>query len=134
MIRHATLADADWLLDLGCECYRWIDRPASAAFVDRLLRNPDAIALRGEHSMAFGLLYRRPENPAEISCDLLFVASRQRRFWDREVDDILTALDSESRARGATKLWIVSTTVDLSPVARRIGARRVGSVHVMEAT
>ena len=135
MIRPATINDLDWIVALAHEAHppsmTHLDPARTRGWFEALLTAPHVIGLRGEHSVGFATVSSVPWDAAEVNYELIHLFKRPR-VLGLEALRLLRELRKIWEASAAKKFYIVSTEADLTPFAERMGARKCGSLHVLE--
>jgi hypothetical protein len=135
-IRPATSDDVPWLLDTAAEAYAvevpGFDRAGAERWIRACLVDPDTVVLRGTHTAAFAQVVRPPWDPMQPCMDLVHLYGGRGDGEPWECVQVVAALDVIRKKRGCARMYIGSIYQDLEPIARRLGARRLGSLHVLE--
>lgn len=119
LIRHCTLEDVDFLIDVGRACYPPFDEDAIRKWLESLFTNPSAMMLRSENGACIAsitrLIYRdRP------MCYFVFLCARPNKTL--EGYRLLKSMVECARERGASQVHIGSETgFDFAPFAKRLG-------------
>lgn len=135
MIRRIEEADIPWLVALAEECHEdWTpDMQTWRTWVTSVLPDNRVIAFRGEHAAAIACMSMPPWKPGERNCELMHLFSRPNHGSAFEPIRVLQAVDAARLEAGCRRFFIFSTAADLTPFALRLGAKPVGSLHVLEA-
>jgi hypothetical protein len=126
MVRPATIDDLDWIVGLAMKAH-----PAHEIERLKLLADPNTIAVRGEHGAAFAIISTVPWDHLERSCELAHLFSSPSSDSATEPLALLRAINTIRERMGCRRFWIVSTGADLTPFAMKLGARPIGSLHVL---
>ena len=134
-VRLATVDDLDWLVDLAVICHPTVNVVPNSTrkWFETLMLSQNTIAVRGDHSAAFGIISVVPWNGVELLCELAHLFSDPSSVSPMEPVRLLRFIQEVSQMRGCKQFFIVSTAADLTPFAEKIGAKRVGSIHVVDA-
>jgi hypothetical protein len=137
VIRQVTDKDTEWLLHMAVVCHpppiANVNPDETRNWIKTLLSSPNVIGLRGEHSAGFAGISSMPWDSKEVNAQLIHLFREPGGKSAIEAYTVLYALNHRVMQRGCRKFHIVSTGADLTPFARRLGAKRCGSSHVMEA-
>jgi hypothetical protein len=136
MVRPATIDDLDWIVGLAMKAHpaHEIERLKKAdirVWLGALLADPNTIAVRGEHGAAFAIISTVPWDHLERSCELAHLFSSPSSDSATEPLALLRAINTIRERMGCRRFWIVSTGADLTPFAMKLGARPIGSLHVL---
>lgn len=135
-VRPATVEDVPWLVETAAEAYAFeipgFDRAGAERWVRACLVDPDTVVIRGVHTAAFAQVVRPPWDPTRPCMDLIHLYGGRGNGPAWECVQVVAALDAIRKERGCVAFYIGSIYQDLEPIARRLGARPVGSLSVLE--
>jgi hypothetical protein len=90
------------------------------------------LGFRGDHAAGFAGISAAPWDSTEINCQLIHLFREKGKGSIFEPLDILNAIGQRAFALGCQQFYILSVEADLTPFARRMGAKPCGSVHVLK--
>lgn len=137
VIRPCTLDDLGWLLAMALAAYPsgTFNLDDGRDYLMALLKTEakGTISARGDHSAAFAFVLRTPWKPDVLIADLSLAFSARAKTAPLEIVSVIRFLAKRAFDEcGCDRFYITSDIADLTPVAKRLGARRAGMVYVLE--
>lgn len=133
VIRDVVKEDIPWVLDVARVAYKPLipdfQEEGARHWLEACLVDPTVIFLRGIRTVAIAAVMRVPWTK-ELACDLmqLFALPGGRM----EPVAIVREVARRARAMGGARMFLGSVFADLTPIARRLGARTLSMSYVLE--
>ena len=122
------------MLDSARQAYApWLDEwneAGARAWLEKCVSDDVTFCVRGEQTAGIAQVLWMPWAPSRPICDLVHLWGLGGENW--EAVWVVRKLDEMRIAAGCAKFYVGSVYRDLSPIARRLGGRRLSNMWVLE--